>query len=125
MRGVGGNLGVAPGRGNRLIGQRRHVVGVNDVVGQAGMVRLLSEELFEDLACLQATAVGFVTGVRGNRQGKRVEDGGLVILGIAARDLSHGIAIAQQAGWLGSMFEISVKGCDRSYVGAFPGALGV
>ena len=55
-------LAVPLGGTHRLIGECREVIGVNDVVRQAWMIRLGPEELLEDGAGLPLFGVGLVVG---------------------------------------------------------------
>ena len=56
----GAILRVAPRRLERPWRQRGHVVAVDDVVREPGMVGLLGEQRFEDRARLQQVGVGLV-----------------------------------------------------------------
>ena len=51
---------VTPRRLERAIGQRRKVVAVDDVVREAGMIRLASDQLFENRAGLELVGEGLV-----------------------------------------------------------------
>ena len=59
---------VALRRVERLRRQRRHVVAVDDVVREAGMIRMLREERLEDRDRLQPARVGLVGQVLGRRE---------------------------------------------------------
>ena len=71
---AGASDGVGARRRQRLVRQRRRVVGVDDVVRQAGMLRHLLEERLEDVGRLQILRVGLVGRRRGLRDRERVED---------------------------------------------------
>jgi hypothetical protein len=61
------------------IGQRRHIIGVDDVVREAGVVAVLCEQLLEDRAGLQLAVKGLVGRIRGEGQRQRVENRRLVV----------------------------------------------
>ena len=85
---AGASDGVAARGGERLVGERRRVVGVDDVVRQAGMLRHLLEERLEDVGRLQLLRVGLVGRHRRLRDRQRVEDRTSMSFGLAADDSS-------------------------------------
>ena len=58
------NAGIALGRRNPAIGERRNVVGMNDEVRDAGMLRVLLEQLLQDGDRFELVRVGEI-GLRG------------------------------------------------------------
>ena len=109
---IGRNLRVALRRNQRPACQRWHVVGMDDVVGQPGMGRLLFEQFLEDRPRLEPPGVGFIRGIFGRCDRQRVEDLRLMVLWILLRDFAHGIAIGEQARALWRVLEAGVQLAD-------------
>ena len=84
---------VPPGRLERVIGERRDVVAVDDVVREPRMLRLASEQALEDCARLQPARIRLVRGLLGRGQRQRVEDRRFRIVRIASRQRCHRVAI--------------------------------
>ena len=88
MRRRGGELGVAVGRLEPALGQRRVVIGMDEVVHHARMVRLAHDLRLQDLGRLELLGVGLVGRQRGH-----VEREGIVDRGLASRpDSGRGAA---------------------------------
>ena len=75
------NRRIALCRTDGFVSQRRDVVAMNDVVGDAGMIRLTRVQLLEDRARLELIDVGLVAGQRRRGQRQRPENRGLAVLG--------------------------------------------
>ncbi len=95
-----GDGGVAAGRDQGAVGERRHVVAVDDVVGEAGVLRVLLDQPFEDPGRLEQVGVGLVgRRVRaGDRQ--RVEHLRLDVGRVRRGDGRHRVAVGDDAGAL-------------------------
>ena len=90
--------GVALGSGQAAPGKRRHVVGVDKVVGHARVLRLASGLALQDLGSLELPCVGLV-GWRcsdGEREG--VVDRHLRVIREAPVQPLHGLRVTLQAG---------------------------
>ena len=120
-----GNVGIGARGGQRLGGQRRHVVGVNDVMRETGMIRVALVERFENLRRLQVLREGLVGGQRRLRDRQRPEDArfhvGLVLaghqfrgafVGHHARALGRHIGAGEQPG--DGVDEAHLPGCRRA-----------
>ena len=83
------DLGIAAGGREPAHGQRREVIGVDNVVGDARMVGLLDEHLLENRSRLELPHVRLVSVIYRLVEGERVEDRPFGILGIAEIDLLH------------------------------------
>ena len=64
---------VAPRGSKRLFGEWRMIVGVNDVVREAGVLRVLLEERLQNRRCLQLLRVVLVAGERGLVHRQRIK----------------------------------------------------
>src|SRR6267378_2638683 len=72
-----------------LLGKHRIVVAMNDVVGDAGMMRLLLEDglkNFATFALIRESLVGFRGG---DGQSQRMKDGGFAVRGVGSLQLAH------------------------------------
>ena len=103
------DLRVAARRAQRVIGQRRHVVAVDDVVRDARMIGLLGVELLEDRPGLQLIRVRLVGRLRGGRERQRVEDRRLAIGRILRGQIPHRLRVRDDARALIDRGEISVE----------------
>jgi len=73
----------------RAVGQRRIVVGMNDVVADTRMLGHLGEKLFQHAAGLELIGVALVQRIGGREKRERIEDLRVAIVGIAGRKLLH------------------------------------
>src|ERR1700676_4472392 len=96
MRCVWGNLRITPSGPKRSRCQRRYVIGVDDVVSEARMFRLLRKQCFENSARLEPAGVSLIRWLFGGGKSERVENLRLVVFRIFRRHLFHGIAIGKQ-----------------------------
>jgi hypothetical protein len=98
VRRVRCNLRVAPRRLERAVGQRRIVVAVNDVVRQAGVIRVGGDQRFENRASLQRFGVAGVGRRRGGdrRDGQGVKDRRLRVGAIRGGHPADGVAIGDE-----------------------------
>ncbi len=97
VRRVGGDLRVAARRLEGVRRKRRHVVAVDDVVRQPGVLRLRLPELLQDCAGFQLIGVRLVGRIRRRRERERVERRGLGVIRVARRKTAHRVPIAQHA----------------------------
>ena len=93
----------------RLIGERRHVVAVNDVVRDSRMVRLERVQLFQNRARLQLVCVRFVRRQRGRRERQRPEDRRFAIVRIFRREIAHRFFVGDDAGALIELVGVDVQ----------------
>ena len=87
MGGAGRDLGVEPRRVEPLLGDRRIVVEMDQVVRDAGMLRLALEDRLQDRRALELVGVGLVGGRSRGVERQRVVDLRLVVVRIALREL--------------------------------------
>jgi hypothetical protein len=71
---------------------------VDEVVGDAGVLRGQGKDAVEDLRRLLLPDVGLVRGRRVAQQGERVEDLGLEVLGVFPRHRLHALLEGEGAG---------------------------
>ncbi len=109
------NAGIAPRRRNSLLGKRRKVVGVNEVMRHARMLRVLLEEFLQQRRGLDLIGVGEIAlRCRGLKR-QRIKGLRLVVIGIALRHPLHRGTIGCQSdihGDLVMVAEIDAKGID-------------
>jgi len=91
------DLGVAARRDERAIRERRIVVAVDQIMGDARMVGLFAIDFFEDGRRLQLVGVRLVGRIGGGVQRERVEYRRLVVPRIARVDALHGLFVGDGA----------------------------
>ena len=79
-----------------LVGERRVVVGVHQVVRDPGMIGILLEQPLENLRRLQLARVGLVVLRRRGLQRQRVIGPRLEVIGVTLRHLLHGPGVGGQ-----------------------------
>ena len=92
MLGVGrirGDLGIAACRLEALLGQRRVVVGVDQVVGDARMVGLFSVQRLQDRRRPHLVGIGPIRRVEVGRRHQGMQDRSLEVVRVAGRDPSQ------------------------------------
>ena len=89
VRRVRCNLGIALRRIQSLLSQHRIIVGVDDVVRETGMSRLLQEDRFENLGRLLLIRVSLVIEGSISNQRKGVKDGRFAVLRIPSVKRLH------------------------------------
>src|SRR5216684_1455515 len=90
-----GDLAVASRRPKPSVCQGRVVVVVDQVMRDAGVIRLRSEDRLEDLRGLPLVRVRLVGGRRGRVERESVEDGRLGVIGITLVNAAHGRLVAE------------------------------
>ena len=95
----------------------RLIVGVDQVVGHAGMIGLGGEKFFQNRRGLLAIGEGGIVVRFGGQQRERVENCGFVIVGISFVNLFHRIGVGLGAGIVIQFFGVAVKRGDGSDVG--------
>src|SRR5262245_59331694 len=96
MRHCWRNPGIAA-CGCEAFGSNRWVViTVNEVVGDAGMPRLLRQDLCEDCRCLQLVRICFVSRLRGADESQGVKNSGLGVIWIACSQPLHGLLVCKR-----------------------------
>ena len=109
------NAGIAPRRRYSLLGKRREVVGVNEVVRHARMLRVLLEEFLQQRRGLDLIGVGEIAFRRRGLKRQRIIGLHLVVVGIALRHPLHRGIIGCQSGIHGDLVmvaEIGAQGLD-------------
>ena len=123
MRSAGRDLRVAARGIQALGGDRRVVVGVDEIVGRARMIGLLPEDRLQNRRRAQLVLVGLVGGIEGGRDQQGVQDRCLAVLRIALRHFAHRLFKGQRAGAVGHRFPVLVE--HRQGVHVVPFALGL
>jgi hypothetical protein len=100
---------VAPRGGQRARCERRHVVGVDQVVGQARMVGQPREQPLQRVRRLELQRVGLVGGQRGLRHRERMEDLQLVVLRMGRRQRTHRADVVPESGRLRRRIGVPVE----------------
>jgi hypothetical protein len=106
-------------RGECALGEGRIVIGVNDVVRDAGMGRDLGEQLFQDGAGRKLVLVGLVQRIGRGKERKRIEDPRFAVVGMVLRDGFHFLGIGERARAVVELVAIGVEDCERLDVIAF------
>src|SRR5215472_163682 len=89
MSGSGRNLSVHARRRKALFGENRIVVAMDDVMRDAGMMRPLLENRFEDFAAAALIREGLVRFGSGDGKSEGVKNGSFVIVGISSLQYGH------------------------------------
>ncbi|MGY2916046.1 hypothetical protein ACVWYP_001676 [Bradyrhizobium sp. USDA 3262] len=122
MRRVFGDLGIAHRRGEALLRERRVVVEMDQIVGDAGVLGLAREDRFEQRRALQLVGVGLVARRGRDVERDRIGDLRLVIVGIVRRDLLFGRQESLHAGAVIDLVVVDIHRRDR--IDVFPLARG-
>src|SRR5712691_7013758 len=72
------------------------IITVDEVMGDAGMPRLLRKDLFEDCRRLQLVRIRFVSRLRSTEESQGVKNSCLGVIWIACGQLLHGLLIRQR-----------------------------
>ena len=107
-----------------LIGDRRIVVEVDQIMRNAGMVRLALEDRLEDRRALELLGVGLVARRGRNVEGDRVVDLRLVVVGIFRRQRLHRLEISLHARPILDLVVVGIEHGERVDVVALALALG-
>jgi hypothetical protein len=108
------DLGIARGGVETFLGDRRIVVGVDQVVGDAGMLRLALEDPFQDRRRLELVGIGLVGGRGRDVEREGVIDLCLVVLRVMLGDRLHRLEIGLQAGAVVDLVVVGVERGQRS-----------
>ena len=118
------DLGIAAGSIEALLGNRRIVVEMNQVMRHAGMLRLASRDRLQDRCALELAGVGLVGRRRRGIQRECIVDLRLVVVGIALRQLLHGLRIGLKAGAVVDFLIVGVHDGKRVQIVALALRLG-
>lgn len=88
---------VAARRGQPALGEHGRIVAVDQVVRDAGMVRLLQVDRLEDCRRLELLGIGLVGGQRRGVEGQRVEHAGLAVVRVGRVDPRHRLLVGEAA----------------------------
>src|SRR3989442_214116 len=105
--------GVTPRGGEPLLGDRRVIVAVDQIVRDTRMLRLRGEHLLEDPRGLELVGVRLVRRERGRVERQGVEDRRLAIVRVARGELLHRLPVAERAGPVVYRVGVLVEGLDR------------
>ena len=119
MRRCRGDFCVGPRSGQRKNRKPWRIIAVDQVMGDAGMVRLLRQDAVQDRRRLFLIRIGFVGWRRSCNQGKRVKNGGFVVFRIARRKPLHSVTPGERALPMGYLIRILIKLFDCGNVVAF------
>ncbi len=89
--------GIAARRGQSLLGKRRRIVAVDEIVRDAGMIGRRNLCLFEDGRRFALVRIGLVGRQRRRVERQRVEYAGLPVIRIAQIDLLHRLLVGKAA----------------------------
>src|SRR5262249_30896207 len=120
----GRDLGVTPRRREPLLGQRRRIVAVNEVMRDAGMIGHLGADRLENGGGLALICGGLVGGERRRLEGGPIENRRLAVLGEAVVQLRHRLLIGERPRAMVARSEILVEGGDRLDVATLALGLG-
>src|SRR5262245_39703451 len=91
----GCDAGIAARGVDPLVGERRIIVGMDEIVGYSWMLRVLLEQLFQNGCRLKLVGVALVGLWCGCLQCQRVVCPGLEIVGIALGHLLHCLRVSE------------------------------
>jgi hypothetical protein len=91
------NRGIALGRVEPLLGDRRVVVEMDQIVSDTGMARLAPEDWLQDGGPFELICVRLVVGRGGDVERDRMADLGFVVVGIALRQRLHRFQVGLHA----------------------------
>ena len=116
--------GVPPRGGESLLGDRRVIVTVDEVVRDTRVLWLGGEDLLEDRRGLQLVGVRLVGRERRRVEGEGVEHRRLPVLRVARGELLHRLAVGERARPVVDLVGVLVEHLDRADVVALALRLG-
>ena len=127
VRRIGRDFDVGARRLETQLGERRVVDGVNDVVRDARMILVTRQHLVEDRAALLLPRVSLVSRVEiaDRDELQRVEDGGLVVGGVAVANSGQGLFVILRARGVIDTLPVLIKDREGLDVVAFAAGLGI
>src|SRR5262249_2263638 len=111
-------------RRQALLRYRRIVVAMNEIMGDARMIRMPGELRLEDCRRLQRPGVALVGRRLAGGEVERTEDLGFVVVAVALRQGLEGVGEGLDARALQALGEMIVIGGDSLDIGAFALGLG-
>ena len=113
VRGVRRDIRIAQCRRQPFLRERREIVGVNEIVGHARMVRMLGKLRFENCSRLQRPGIGLVGRRLTCGEIERVEYLRFIVVGITRREPLERVGQRPDARALRPLGETVVIGGDR------------
>ncbi len=116
MRCRGRDLGVASGGIQTFLSNRWVVVEMDQIVRDARMHRLALGDLLQDGCAFELIGISLVGRRRRRVERQRVMDLRLVVVGIALRQLFHGLGISHDARVVIDLVVVGVHDAERVHV---------
>ena len=113
MGGGGRDLGVTPGRIEAFLRDRGVIVQMDQIVRDAGMLRLAFCDRFQDRRALDLIGVGLVGGRSRGVERKRVMNLRFVVVRVALRQLLHGFRVGHDAGAVIDLVKVGIHDAQR------------
>jgi hypothetical protein len=107
------DLRIAPGRIESFLRQRRRVVEMDQIVGDAGMTWLALEDRLKDRGALELHRIGLIARRSRDVKLDRVEDLGLVVIRISLRHAFHGLKVREHAGAMINFVKVGIERGQR------------
>ena len=124
VRGIRRDLRIAQRRRQAFDGDRRIVVQMDQIVGDARMLRLALENRLEDRRAFELVGVGLVGGRGRDIERNRVEDLGFVVVGIFCGQRFHRLQVGLHARLVRGLVEVDIHHRQRVDVVALALGLG-
>src|SRR5262245_55415180 len=107
MRGGWGERCVPPSGTEPALGERREVVGVNNVMRDARMLWLACQSLLKERTRFELARISLVGVVDGFVDGERVEDDRLGVVAVPSVDLFHGLLVGEDPRFKIPLFRVA------------------
>jgi hypothetical protein len=107
------DAGIAAGGLEALLGQRRIVVGVDQVMRHAGMIGMGLKQRFENFRRPHLVGIGPIGWIEIGRGHQRMQDRGFHVIGIVGRDLTQRLLECLHAGAMVERVAILYEGLQR------------
>src|SRR5260370_704260 len=107
------NLRVPASRDERARRERGNVIGMDNVVGQTGVIRLLCEFLLEDRGSFKALGISLVSRINVLIYREGIEDPCLDVVGIGGGQMGHCILVRNGASSLTDLGGTLIQFLDR------------
>ena len=118
------DFGIAPGGIEPLLGDRRIVVKMDQIMRHAGVLRLALGDHLQDCRALELAGIGLVGRRSRGIERERIIDLRFVIIGIALRQRFHGFDVGLHAGAVIDLVVVGVHGAKRIQIVALTLGLG-
>src|SRR5262249_53027258 len=96
-----------------FLSERRRVVEMNEIVCDAGMARLATEDRLENRCSLELHRIGLIAGRCRDIEFDRIEDLRFIVIRIGLRHALHGLEVGKHAGAMIDLVKVGIERGQR------------